>query len=564
MPVKVAYTYEVRVQRGDRWIIHATFNVEKEAIAEAEKVLKNKVSAVRVVRDWERGDGRHIEKVILEKQGIGGEQDDVRVMPIEDAPLCETSSDLLNTESRATINRLLRRYFEQEILTPCEVMYNYQNLRKLMYHDTLLPSAVDRVGTIHAKATEGNHLDAINQLHGAIDQLAARAREVEKISLPQFEDATIAEVRREIQNLRLAEDTDFLTMVALTRELSTSRNWIAKLDLALKVKGDERDEDARAMIDGIVADILGSPTALKDLLGASRNFGEAVMLHIDLAMGRAKGNRGAADDVLQLLNPLFGSGLLPVAQNALFDYVVREIKSPNALQRHEGEYDVLTGILDRLVSEKGVVYGAPMVEALAERGARLRNVGGSRALIEGVGEIVNRLEPNWKKLAFLVAVGNSGCVEDFADELADLTSKTVADMRALRAFCDPSAKPREKMALVSRMNDEVLKSGLPEELRQKVSARLDKALSDYLVREKVIERIDNPSLHLRKRAYMLVKFCSSGVLIEGESAKMARKRVVGYLKQPNFTDRLVDDIADMAGKETTIRDFYALLQRSGF
>ena len=111
---------------------------------------------------------------------------------------------------------------------------------------------------------------------------------------------------------------------------------------------------------------------------------------------------------------------------------------------------------------------------------------------------------------------------------------------------------------------DALKSGLPEELRQKVSARLDKALSDYLVREKVIERIDNPSLHLRKRAYMLVKFCSSGVLIEGESAKMARKRVVGYLKQPNFTDRLVDDIADMAGKETTIRDFYALLQRSGF
>jgi hypothetical protein len=63
---------------------------------------------------------------------------------------------------------------------------------------------------------------------------------------------------------------------------------------------------------------------------------------------------------------------------------------------------------------------------------------------------------------------------------------------------------------------------------------------------------------------MLVQFCSSGVLIEGKSASMARKRVVGYLKQPNFTDKLVDDIKDMTAKEGTIRDFYALLQRSGF
>lgn len=61
-------TFEVMVQRGDRWIIHSTFDVEKEAVAEAEKLVKTKISAVRVIRNWERGDGRHIEKVLLEKK----------------------------------------------------------------------------------------------------------------------------------------------------------------------------------------------------------------------------------------------------------------------------------------------------------------------------------------------------------------------------------------------------------------------------------------------------------------------------------------------------------------
>ncbi|SOB91852.1 MULTISPECIES: hypothetical protein [Thalassospira] len=558
-------TFEVRVQRGERWIIHSTFDVEKEAVNEAEKLLKTKVSAVRVVRDWERADGRHIEKVLLEKQGAGEDDDkDVRVSAIEDAPLCDSDNDLLQSESRATINRLLRKYFEQEILTPCEVMYNYQNLRKLMFHDTLMPTAVDKVAGIHAKATDGDHIEAMNKLHGAIEQLAARAREVEKVDLPAFEDATISEVRDEIRRLNLAEDTDFLTMVALTRVLSSSRNWVGKLDLALKVKGDEKDEAARKLLDDVIADILGSPVALKELLGSSRSFGDAVILHIDLALGRARGNRGSADDILELLNPLFGSGLLATSQEALFDYIVRELRSANSLTRHESDPDPLVGILDRLVSEKGVVYGAPMVSALAERGARLRNVGGPRAMIDGVAEINGRMGPNCRKMAWLLAVMNSGIVEDFGDEVFDMLMDTVKDMRALRAFCDSEAKPRDKMATVTVMNDALQASKLSDEQKQRIGDKLDEGLADYLVREKVIERIDNPSLHLRKRAYMLVQFCSSGVLIEGKSASMARKRVVGYLKQPNFTDKLVDDIKDMTAKEGTIRDFYALLQRSGF
>lgn len=205
-----------------------------------------------------------------------------------------------------------------------------------------------------------------------------------------------------------------------------------------------------------------------------------------------------------------------------------------------------------------------MVTAIAERGARLRNVGGPRALIDGVAEINGRMGPNCRKMAWLLAVVNSGIVEDFGEEVFDMLMDTVKDMRALRAFCDSEAKPRDKMATVTVMNDALQASNLSDEQKQRIGDKLDEGLADYLVREKVIERIDNPSLHLRKRAYMLVQFCSSGVLIEGKSASMARKRVVGYLKQPNFTDKLVDDIKDMTAKEGTIRDFYALLQRSGF
>jgi hypothetical protein len=304
--------------------------------------------------------------------------------------------------------------------------------------------------------------------------------------------------------------------------------------------------------------------ALKDLLGPSRSFGDAVLLHIDLAMGKANGNRGAAQDVLDLLNPLFSAGLLPKAQFVLFDYIARELKSANALSRQDDGADQLVQILDRLLNAEGVVFGQPMVEALVERGARVRNVGGSRAFGEGVEEIVSCLAPGWRRLAFLSDVTQNDRAAGIETELAELTRKTVADMRGLRAFCGPEAKPREKMALVTRMHDKVGRSNFVEDLKHHLSEKLDTGLAEYLTREKVIERIDNPDLHLRQRAYMLVKFCSSGVLIEGKSATMARKRVVSYLRQPNFTDHLVDDLQDSGEKEGTLRDFYALLQRSGF
>ena len=105
---------------------------------------------------------------------------------------------------------------------------------------------------------------------------------------------------------------------------------------------------------------------------------------------------------------------------------------------------------------------------------------------------------------------------------------------------------------------------LPAAARRGLEEFIDGMLCAYLIDGRVIEKIDNPKLPLRKRAYMLVKFCSSGVLIEGKSAGQARKRVVGYLKQPGFTDKLVEDIPDPEKKEAALRDFYAVLQRSGF
>ena len=141
--------FEVQTRSGDRWVISDSYGREEDARQSAEALAANaKIEGVRIVRDWQRNDGRHVEKVLFEHVNEIEKKVDLAISPIEDAPLCDSADDLRGPDSRAAINRLFRKYLEEEVLTPTELMYNYQPLRRLVYQDTLLPSAVGPVSRI--------------------------------------------------------------------------------------------------------------------------------------------------------------------------------------------------------------------------------------------------------------------------------------------------------------------------------------------------------------------------------------------------------------------------------
>ena len=117
-------------------------------------------------------------------------------------------------------------------------------------------------------------------------------------------------------------------------------------------------------------------------------------------------------------------------------------------------------------------------------------------MIEGVTEICDRLVPNWRKLTWLLAVSNSGIVDDFTDELHVMMFDAVKDMRALRAFCDPEAKPRDKMATVTQMNDAVEASNLPDAQKKRIGARMLVIRLRHLPIFSLIQRSKRISLNL--------------------------------------------------------------------
>lgn len=110
----------------------------------------------------------------------------------------------------------------------------------------------------------------------------------------------------------------------------------------------------------------------------------------------------------------------------------------------------------------------------------------------------------------------------------------------------------------------VLDSPLPERLRDPVAAKFDELVSDYIISQGVIERLDDERLAFRERATRLVTFCASGVLTVGRATTIARDKVVSYLRRKDFIAEFTDGLPDAAAQEQAIKEFYGLLAKTGF
>ena len=106
-------------------------------------------------------------------------------------------------------------------------------------------------------------------------------------------------------------------------------------------------------------------------------------------------------------------------------------------------------------------------------------------------------------------------------------------------------------------------SALPDDIKAQVTAHIDSVLERYLIDENIIDRLDNPGTHIRDRAVRLVKFCGAGVLPEGKALKLARRRIVKLLRQPDFDAHFIEGIGDPAKAEKALRDFHKLLVQGG-
>lgn len=554
-------TYEVQVMEDKRWVIASMAGDEDKAKAFAENLLQaGNHAAVRVVKDFQRIDGTHSETVLLEKQGEIKGAGDPTLSQITEAPPCTGLEDFYGQPARTTMGRLLRKYLDEALITPTELLHDAKEMKRFGDKGNLLFAAIDRVSSLQARAAgEENSKARKDLLDSSWEQMLARAKAFaeRKAKAPQ----TLAEAVA-------GSGGDAFTLRALaTLALLERRSWFGKMDLMIAWAAEPAAADHMPVIDGIIADLVVPAQVIQDLLGFQANLSSALCQIVNLVEGKAEAAKFAPPTFAEL-NKLFTAGGLPLTRQVLMARVIREVGGANPLSRNDPsqEFEMFHKMLHRLVDKDGVTGGPPLAESLLQRGSKvMKGEGESMSALQALEHLLGTLADGCVRLQFLLTLCASSLGKSMGDILTEVLDGHVRRSRHIDHWVPVRLPPPARMAALTTANKSLRSCPvLVEEFRKPLAELIDDVMVRYLQDEGVIEKIDKADDPLAIRAIRLVKFCGSGVLIEGKSLNMAKARVVEHLRQKQFEEKFVASCPDPSQGDKNLRDFHRLLVECGF
>lgn len=559
-------SYEVHLFRDNRWLMDSVLGDEAKARALAQGLLKEKKNdGVRVIKEWQRSDGNFYQDMVLEQIKRVEVKRDIAPSEISSAPPCAQVADLHRWEARNACNRVLRKYLDEAALTPTELLHNHRELKRLLDMD-IAPVAIDRVATAQATAHGGDARQRRDALMALLDGAVLRARRASEGDLPRIGQGGLAGAL----TLDRSADADLPAMVAFCRRLADLRSWPAKLEeLLAQVDTAVATDAARAvtLLDGLVADVMAGRSVVTDLIGSVAHIGALIMQVIDLSEGKLAVERRGEDDAAVALNRHLGAGRLPQTGLALADHAMRLVKSTQPLARNEPpntQMDVFRQAILRMATPDALFGGPAMAEAMVLRYARFLSRGGAPGRQEAVETVAGMLAPAVSRVRFLTALLETGTGTETAATIGLSLDTLIGKAKHLDVLVQPRVTPKVKMLETAATYRLLLAAPLPADLARRLADRVDDLLAAYLVESKIIEKLDRPEDPLRVRATRLIQFCASGILTEGKAFNLAHERVLAHLRQPEFEERLVEDIPEPAGKDQAVREFHALLATANF
>jgi len=580
LPVKIAEggrgcivsgraTFEVQVYNKGQWAINELMPTEESARQKAKDLLAQKnIAGVRIIKESHFASDNRRESEIFKEIKQVEKTEDFAIQPVDSAPVCLQLGDYYKTAARTTISRLFTKYLEKFELTPFEVLHSHSNFKRIMNMEALVPSAVDKVAAVQAKALQEDSRKRREALWNAVDTLAKRAREIEGKPLPDLKASTLDAVLAQIDGkVADPDERQFLANVALVK---VSLNWqglLGKIAGLLPMARSEKDARSLVMVDEMMVDILSARTVIKDVIGISKHLGDAVMRILDLLEGKCAPTKFAAVELLEMLNSLFADDRLPLCKAALLDRVARDLGGPvrlTASEESSSDKDFFKILLARVISDKGVVGGSLIAAGLAERWARLNNVGGATGRRKSIEGVTGMLESSKHKFVFLLALYDDKAEADIRGAIEKQILTLVRQFDSIQKIAPTARTEKVRLQEVAAIQRLVLDSLLEDRFKRPIAYAFDVLVSDYIVQNNVIQRLDDQKLSFRDRALRLVAFASSGVLTVGKATTIAREAIVGYLRRKDFITEFSADLPTAEDKEKAIKEFYTLLAATGF
>lgn len=566
-------SFEVQIFRTDHWVLERICRSEQEAREFAVHILPRH-DGVRIVREFNRPGGQGtVETVIFTEMRLRSRRP-IAISPIEEAPVCTAAQQYLGPDSRQTISRLLRQYLEEKGLTASELLHNAGEMKRVMNFEALLPNAVSRVASIQSKATGEDVRNRRDDIYARIEELRTRAeRAVAGRTLPYPKEAGLPATMAQVERYANGdpEETDYLAKVVLCRDLVNIRNLLGKVEWILSLGGEDGTAGNHAaqyirVLDSLVADAVINPAVVQDLLGRQPDLSTALNRLVDIVEGSYEPlEREKAPAVTVVLSRWVASGQAPETRGILLESLVRSLRStqPLAGDPHR-QREAFQALVARLVKPTGVFGGPRVAEALTLGHFRFIEQGGGEGRRISMDGVLSLLPTGADRLAYLIALADSPAGQAEQAAVLDRLQGTLGHPGGIQGLMPPATPLKPKMQALAAVYSGLIGCRLKETDKEPLADRLDRMVADYIVQARIVEKLDDPSAHLRVRATRLVQFAATDVLASPRARRIVRDQIIGHLRQPNFDGKFIEGLTSPEEKAQALRTFYDLLNRASF
>ncbi|HEY0835311.1 MAG TPA: hypothetical protein VGE72_15520 [Azospirillum sp.] len=398
---KGSASFEVQVRQEGRWRIEATFTEEQAALSCARaQLVGHGVQEVKVFK------ARSLAGLAIQTAIFHRKVPEVKERPLglsgspEGAPFCTELADLYGFDSRVVIGRMLRQFLDKFRITQTELLHGWSFARKLDEQGSLIGAAVHAVARHHADLGKVNANARVKELRALVDQAIIRARDfaAERKRLPAFDPKDLAGTSRRIEYAVGPAEHDYVFLSVLALHLSDANSLGGKVDMLLDLMDEGLEPRLNALLEGVVADALGSAELVKELLGAQANLADGLCALADVLHGRAADPKLApVGRSLARIGGLTVAGHAPCCRRVLVDRVRSALNSDQPLDRRDpmAEASLIDAVVAHLRGTDGALLGGAETEkALAKRLLRHRQALLRRQGMHDIADGLAAIRPN--------------------------------------------------------------------------------------------------------------------------------------------------------------------------
>lgn len=457
--------------------------------------------------------------------------------------VCREADDFYSPQARETVGRYCQRFFDENALTPTELLHSPKHQQSLSNTPTFVAvlQQAERV------------MDRKGALTPLVNEVARLTRERLKDALPpDLTPATYAATITRLAGGRSSFLGRFMVDAALTMHLYQGRSFAEKARLLLELTGELEDADALAPIDRLLGEILRSDSGTASS-AQDAPFADLVEMLITLIVGD-RPLPDTAPPVFLSLERLVRRTAMPVLCDSLIVALRRELAKPDrftitsagdlyGIEAVQREIMALSQLSQRLRTGEGYFGGARTEAALQRRTALLVNEDTLPEITKGRNLL--------QKLRILFILQKMP-LSPSAERAVNGYLRQFFDGRDFAGRLLDCWKDRhDKLKGLSEVQKLVLDSAFLEEDREVIAAQVDEIQNAFIRTQRLLSPLqgkDEPSPDL---VLEMVRLAGEGAFCTGKSRAAAAKALYRQVHRPRFVRSFL--LGATGGKERAAR-----------